>query len=78
MQVQLKVASSDLVTETDKKVEEIIFTALREKYPTHKLASWPNVLLINALNAVPVFEIYKHQRMSIITNALTYTWKTKH
>ncbi len=39
-QVQMKGASSDLVTETDKKVEELIFSSLKEKFPTHKLVPW--------------------------------------
>lgn len=31
-----KACSVDLVTETDKKVEEFIFSTLKEKFPTHK------------------------------------------
>jgi fructose-1,6-bisphosphatase/inositol monophosphatase family enzyme len=33
--VQTKASSADLVTETDKQVEELIFSFLREKFPSH-------------------------------------------
>jgi myo-inositol-1(or 4)-monophosphatase len=31
-----KVDQSDLVTEFDKKIEDFIFTQIKEKYPSHK------------------------------------------
>ena len=33
--IQIKSSGCDLVTETDKKVEELIFSFLREKFPSH-------------------------------------------
>ena len=36
--VQTKSSGADLVTETDKKVEEMIFSFLRQKFPSHRLA----------------------------------------
>ncbi len=46
---------------------------------SHSTESRELIALEQPLNAEPVFVVlrYKHQRMSIITNALTYTWKTK-
>ena len=34
--VQTKSSVADLVTETDKKVEQLIFSFLREKFPNYK------------------------------------------
>ena len=34
--VQTKSSLADLVTETDKKVEQLIFSFLKEKFPHHK------------------------------------------
>ena len=39
--VQTKTSSSDLVTETDKIVEELIFSFLRERFPTHRYPHTP-------------------------------------
>lgn len=33
--VKTKSSGADLVTETDKKVEDLIFSFLREKFPSH-------------------------------------------
>lgn len=38
-QVKEKASSADLVTETDKKVEELIKNYIAKKFPSHKLAS---------------------------------------
>ena len=35
-QVDEKISTADLVTETDIKVEKMIFSELRQKFPTHK------------------------------------------
>ena len=34
--VEVKSGPNDLVTETDKAVEKMVFSAIHEKFPTHK------------------------------------------
>lgn len=34
--VMLKTSPADLVTETDQKVEKMIISAIKEKFPTHR------------------------------------------
>lgn len=34
--IESKLSFADLVTETDKNVEKLVFEALKEKYPSHK------------------------------------------
>ncbi len=36
MKVETKASSADLVTETDKQVEELILSELKQKFPSHK------------------------------------------
>ena len=38
--VETKLCSTDLVTETDRNVEDFIISSLRSKYPTHRLAAF--------------------------------------
>ncbi len=35
-EVQTKTSTADLVTETDKRVEDLIISQLRHHYPTHR------------------------------------------
>ena len=34
--IQIKSSIADLVTETDKKVEQLIISAVKEQFPTHR------------------------------------------
>ena len=34
--VQTKTSGADLVTETDKQVEQLIFSFLKERFPSHR------------------------------------------
>ena len=45
-QVSTKSSLADLVTESDKKVEQLIISTVKDKFPTHRLVAVVSCLLL--------------------------------